>query len=274
MDTVLIITIAVVTFISVAVVVMLLSWNGGPPTPESIARQSRERELIESQDPRERAKWEASRRAQRILHAKLEQEGTPSSPQGSKSDQLPKAALTDAESGSRRSEQHRRWDLARTAFRDAQVRMARYETDPALAIDFPAFNDVSVPEVKTMIAALRRASHLMDASDADRGVSGSPELLREIEDSVVDFSTAIGAAERAARRLKWSHLNAPDRQDLAQIRGLLQHAENPGNTDEARLNYYAQLQRVVRRLNERHGHPVIPAAVTAELDGQARLSLS
>lgn len=180
--------------------------------------------------------------------------------------------VTPQTSGS--SEQRRRWELARTAFRDAQVRMARYETDPALAIDFPAFNDVSVPEVKTMIAALRRASHLMDASDADRGLGGSPELLREIEDSVVDFSTAIDAAERAARRLKWSHLNEPDRQDLAQIRGLLVHAENPGNTDEARLNYYAQLQRVVRRLNERHGHPVIPAAVTAELDGQARLSLS
>ena len=92
MDTVLIITIAVVTFASVAVVVMLLSWNGGPPTPESIARQSRERELMESQDPRERAKWEASRRAQRILHAKLEQEGTPSSPQGSNPSRFRKPA--------------------------------------------------------------------------------------------------------------------------------------------------------------------------------------
>lgn len=69
-----------------------------------------------------------------------------------------------------RGEQDRRWKLARSAFREAQVRMARYETDPALAIDYPAFNDVSVPEVRAMVAALRRCSHLMDASDAERQV--------------------------------------------------------------------------------------------------------
>ena len=63
-------------------------------------------------------------------------------PAGLKSEPLPEAGLTDAESGSRRSEQHRRWELARTAFRDAQVRMARYETDPALAIDFPGSSPI------------------------------------------------------------------------------------------------------------------------------------
>src|SRR5690606_13789685 len=62
---------------------------------------------------------------------------------------------------SRRERAHQ-WATTRAQFRDHQVRMASYETDPALAIDFPAFNDVTVPDVRAMIKALRTATNLAD----------------------------------------------------------------------------------------------------------------
>ncbi len=172
-----------------------------------------------------------------------------------------------------RREQKRRWTLARTAFRDAQLRMAAYEIDPALAIDYPAFNDVSVPEVKAMIGLLKQATHLQDASDKEAPLGGSKDLLIDFESAVHAFALAVDLAERAARRLRWSHLPPSDRKHLERIQSLLTHAMSSGNTDEARHNYYAQLQRSVRRLNDRHGVPVIPVRAMTEIEARAQLAI-
>lgn len=170
-------------------------------------------------------------------------------------------------------EQKRRWELVRNRFRAAQIRMATYETDPALAIDYPAFNDVTVPEVKAMVSALRQATYLEDASEKGSPIGGSKELLIELEQAVLAFTSNIDDAEVAARRLRWSHLPAADQDDLERIRQLLTAAENRGNTDTARHTYYAKLQRVVRKLNDRHGVPVIPEMAAAQIEAKARQEL-
>lgn len=175
--------------------------------------------------------------------------------------------------GFSREEQKRHWSTVRTRFREHQLRMASFETDPALAIEFPAFNDVSVPEVSAMVKALRQATALDDSSNKDSPIGGSAELLTRFEASVHDFGSAIDIAEAAARRLRWSHLGEADRTDLAQIKALLAHAESPGNTDEARRGYYARMQTVIRRLNDRAGHPVITTGALAAIEESARLAL-
>jgi cell division FtsZ-interacting protein ZapD len=151
--------------------------------------------------------------------------------------------------------------------------MASYETDPALAIDYPAFNDVTVPEVKAMVSALRHATHLEDSSQITKAVGGSLDLLREFEAAVLEYSLTIDLAERAARRLRWSHLPQDDQKDLNQIKALLDHAMNAGTPDEARHSYYAQLQRAIKRLNQRHGIAVIPASATAQIEELVRPEL-
>jgi hypothetical protein len=180
----------------------------------------------------------------------------------------------ETQRGLPRSEQQRHWAVVRRQFRDHLGRMASYEIDPALAIDFPAFNDVSVPEVSAMVKALRSATALEDTSDQDASIGGSPELLSRFESAVQDFGTAVDNAERAARELRWSHLGEADRADLKQIRALLSHAENPGNTGEARRSYYAQLQKVIRRLNARSGHEVVTGQALAAIEDSARLALN
>lgn len=285
-------------FVIIAVVigVYLLVWvsvsDKEEPFSNSVAESDRQRAARESVDPRERAKWEAARRAQRPLHERLEggehlrpeaveqsrgptRSGREAAIEGAAASRSPLPTSTEnvlnADPG--RWEQKRRWASVRRRFRDAQVRMASYETDPTLAIDYPAFNDVAVPEVRTMVSALRRAAHLLDASDTGAEIGGSKELLLELETAVLEFISAIDGAERAARRLRWSHLGESDRKDLEQIRALLAHAESSGNTDEARRGYYAQLGRVIRRLNDRNGHPVVPAGAMVAIEDSARLAL-
>jgi hypothetical protein len=276
---------------------ILLLKDEEPRQPQRITTDySRERELKESKDPREAAKWAAARRAQQLLHEKREREGQAQRETAERARQVEherreRQAAQQQENDQRthdhsstprptpladpsRREQERRWTSARTQFGDARARMAAYEIDPALAIDFPAFNDVAVPEVKAMVAALRRATNLADTSQAHSPIGGSRELLLEFEIAVVEFTGAIDTAERKARALRWSHLPELDRQDLDQIKALLAHAESPGNTDEARVTYYAQLQKVIRRLNDRAGHPVVPAGAVSQIEASARLSLS
>ncbi|WP_298045171.1 hypothetical protein [uncultured Citricoccus sp.] len=167
----------------------------------------------------------------------------------------------------------RRWQAVRDRFVTEQKRMAAYETDPALAIDYPAFNDVTVPEVKAMVSALRHATHLEDASYTTEAVGGGLDLLREFEAAVREYSLTIDLAERAARRLRWSHLPQDDQKDLNQIKALLDHAMNSGTPDEARRSYYAQLQRAIKRLNQRHGTELIPTTATAQIEKLARPEL-
>jgi hypothetical protein len=167
----------------------------------------------------------------------------------------------------------RRWQVVRNRFVTEQKRMAAYETDPALAIDYPAFNDVTVPEVKAMVSALRHATHLEDSSYTTEAVGGSLGLLREFEAAVREYSLTIDLAERAARRLRWSHLPVNDQKDLNQIKALLDHALSSGTPDEARRSYYAQLQRAIKRLNQRHGTDLIPARATTQIEALSRPEL-
>ncbi len=168
-----------------------------------------------------------------------------------------------------RDEQKRRWAAVRDRFQAAQLHAAQYELDPALAIDYPAFNDVTVPEVSAMSKALRTASGLA-ATASGAPIGGSKDLLMEFENAVGAYETATDVAERAARRLRWGHLSESDRKDLEQLRSLLTHAESPGNTEVARHTYYAQLQKVARRLNYRHGAHVVPATAMAAIEARTR----
>ncbi|XKH58414.1 hypothetical protein LG293_17490 (plasmid) [Citricoccus nitrophenolicus] len=184
----------------------------------------------------------------------------------------PKTAEAPSSRDPGRAEQKRRWAAVRARLRDAQLRAAQYELDPALAIDYPAFNDVTVPEVSAMAKALRAATRLNDAATGSP-IGGSRELLVELENSVGDYETAIDVAERAARKLRWSHLSATEQTDLEEIQALLNQAMDKGNPEVHRLNLYARLQTKIRRLNERHGADVVATAALGEIEARAQLMI-
>lgn len=176
----------------------------------------------------------------------------------------------------RRREQASRanaWEAVRGRHAVARLIVASFETDPAKAIDHPAFNDVTVPEVSAMVKAMSTAQDLESAGDPDEPVGGSDRLLADYREAVAAFEAAVAAAERAARRIAWSHLGDEERRDLRQARQLLAQAADAGNTHEARATFYARLQTVLRRLNDRHQVTVIPGAVVSAIETKVRPAL-
>lgn len=73
---------------------------------------------------------------------------------------------------------------------------SRYELDPAAAIDFPAMNDVTVPEVSALAAALAEAERLR--REPRSPVSGHADAC---------YIQAVGRLESAFRRAEHTLIN-------------------------------------------------------------------
>lgn len=164
-----------------------------------------------------------------------------------------------------------RWEAARELHRDAVGTMASYELDVAKAIEFPAFNDVSVPEVATMARALRRVRDLELQIDRDSVIGGSDELLSAYRTAAEGLVAAVAVAEAAAQRIRWSSIPKDEQKDLKLARKLLHQAEDPGNPESLRHGLYERLKIVVDRLNSHHGAQLIPPATAGQIEGRARL---
>jgi hypothetical protein len=165
------------------------------------------------------------------------------------------------------------WEAVRGRHLAARLAVASFETDPAKAITYPAFNDVTVPEVSALAKTMRTAQDLESATDRNAPVGGSDRLLGAYREAVAAFETTVATAERAAQRIAWSHLSDEERKDLRLAQHLLAQASDTGNTDEARTTFYARLQTVVRRLNDRHPVTIIPAVAVVAIEEKARPAL-
>lgn len=165
------------------------------------------------------------------------------------------------------------WVDVRSDMNDAIGVIGSYEIDTSKAIDYPAFNDLNVPEVQTMIRALKKARRFHDRVRWNSKTPGTVDLYHSFADAVDELSTTISIAERTAQKIQWSLMDASERKDLKAARSLLAHASDPANTPEARATYYGQLQKVVRRLNEKHGAPVVPEKALTSIEQAARLAL-
>lgn len=114
---------------------------------------------------------------------------------------------------------------------------AKYETDVALQIDFPAMTDVRKPETAALAKALRAAEI------ASRHADESIEALIRYEDAVLDLEGAFKAAEAAAK-LDQEHPLTTDQKTLAHT--LLAIAvDTAGNIHERRQAH----QRLLKLLD-------------------------
>lgn len=155
--------------------------------------------------------------------------------------------------------------------------IASYETDISKAITYPAFNDVSTPEVSVMSKQLRRCHRVLSdinaitdrkgrlPEDSAEAHSLVADFVRQVDDLVIDTEAAKSAAERIA----WSGVSEVEQSDLKQAQGLMAHASDPANTDDMRANYYRQLKRVVDRLNR--SRTVVPAKIVGEIEQASML---
>ena len=143
----------------------------------------------------------------------------------------------------------------RDEFADAQARIASYELDIKKSLSLPAFNNVMVPEVNTMVKQLRKCARLVGSMTA----SNASDVSIAVDELWVD----IQAAEHAAQQYVANKFSDEERKDLNLAKSLLAHAEDTGNTEEARLSFYTKLSSVVKRLNERRAGMV--AVRTTEL---------
>lgn len=114
---------------------------------------------------------------------------------------------------------------------------ARYETDVALQIDFPAMTDVRKSETAALAKALRAAEI------ASRHAGESLEALIRYEDAVLDLEGAFNAAERAAK-LDQEHPLTTDQKALAHTL-LAMAVDTAGNVHERRQAH----QRLLKLLD-------------------------
>lgn len=77
------------------------------------------------------------------------------------------------------------------------ARWIAYETDPAMAIDFPAMSDAASPALRAFLREQQRALELRPASD---GARMAPAEFAAYREAVRRASHAFEAAEHAARR--------------------------------------------------------------------------
>lgn len=170
-----------------------------------------------------------------------------------------------------RAETAARWTAAKEQHTEAVSTVASYELDVVKAIDYPAFNDISVPEVSAMTKAMRRARDIEFQIDKDSSIGGSDDLLKTYRDAVDEFVIAVEVAEAKAKQIRWKTIPQEERKDLKLAKKLLAQAEDPGNPENVRHNLYERLKKVIDRLNESHGSTLVPTPTIGAIEEQTRL---
>lgn len=148
-----------------------------------------------------------------------------------------------------------------------------YETDITKAINYPAFNDINVPEVSAMSKAMQRATDAHRQINQDQPEKTTLQLRTEYRDAVNEFNNAVHRAMVKAHEIRWETIPTEDKKDLEQAQALLTQAKDPGTPDKQRGVLYEQLKRVINRLNKRRGSDVIPTKGLQEIEEQHRLLL-
>lgn len=166
---------------------------------------------------------------------------------------------------------HHKMALAnlRKRYDETVLAIGSYETDPALAIDFPAFNDIAVPEVSSMVKAMKRANDLLNFS-----FEPGQEDLDASRQAVADFEVSFQVAKRAAEKLAWSDFTVAEQKNLKQARSLLHKAMDPASTAAERHTFRNQLIRAISRINRDHGASVIPSKALLEVEASNRREIT
>lgn len=148
-----------------------------------------------------------------------------------------------------------------TDLKEAYARIASYETDPWKAISYPAFNDVSTPEVSDMFKSLKKAQRLVD-NNAD-----NDKLVNAVDDLWVD----IKKAEEKAKKMAWSEFSESEQKDFFLAKSLIKQIDDKATTQETRATYYNQLKKVFDRLNEKRDN--IPVKIVGEIEAKHSLQI-
>lgn len=188
----------------------------------------------------------------------------------------------DRDSAEDPAETLEKWRQVNSDYDDVLKRMSSYELDPELAFQYPAFNDIGVPEVAGMTRKLRAVKRVV--SDADRqqvdkviaGESSASSLksgtvLEDYRAAVDELHVAFQTAEHVAKKVRDGGMTVENQKLLGTALWLIRHAKDPANSDELRATYYQQLKRTVRKLNAEER--IVPVDVTEQIEHQARLTL-
>lgn len=136
-----------------------------------------------------------------------------------------------------------------------------YELDIIKAIKYPAFNDITVNEVKEMHLLLKQSGQAIKADDAVTA-----------RDHVNKLTVAVRAAERVATKRAWSDMTEREQKDLELAQNLITQANDAGNTEEMRAVLYERLHKVIDRLNSQHR--IVPQKTIALLEEQSRKEIA
>lgn len=141
-----------------------------------------------------------------------------------------------------------------------------YQMEISKAIEYPAFNDSTVPAVQEMQIQLRKTTRLMNSHGPASNVD-----LDDLVDNVDILQVKVEAAEKAAAKIAWNDISVEERKEMELAENLIKQLASPGNPDELRRTLYGKLKKVVTKLNSRH--KIIPTEIVMELEANSALAL-
>lgn len=143
-----------------------------------------------------------------------------------------------------------------------------YQMEFLKAINYPAFNDITLPEVTAMQKQLSVTENLMNKADYSQNHTD----LHAFKEAVGILEIDIQVAQRRAEELSQNGYSLEEQKDFTLAENLFLQAKSEGNTIEARQNFYRKLQEVIQRLNR--STEVIPVQITKEIEKTAQRELT
>lgn len=160
------------------------------------------------------------------------------------------------------------FDQAVEKLESMKKEIASYQFDFGKAISYPAFNDVTVPEVTAMYKQLSKTENLLMKVSNDKSKTLLHEFIESVDVLAIDFKVA----QRRAESLAHDQYSEEERKYFILAENLFRQAKDEGNTQKMRQNYYVKLQEVLERLNK--STEVIPYEIVQEIEETARKQLT
>lgn len=146
-------------------------------------------------------------------------------------------------------------------------RWLEYEDNPKLSLKYPIMRQLNDPKIAPVIEAMGRAKAYR--TDAPTDLDENP-VETEYAKAVAQFEVSLDAAERYAKKVRWSNFAPEERKKAQQALKLLNRAMDTRNYPAERKTAYERVARIMEDLMI----PVSPRAILAIEDSVGRLELT
>lgn len=148
--------------------------------------------------------------------------------------------------------------------------IASYSMDTMLALNYPAFNDVTEDATSNMLKASQYAGDMYDLAKANP----TTENIKNYSEAVTDLENKVQLAKENAEQVQWDRLDSTLKRYFRKAEGLYNHAFNEGNPEELRISYLNELKSVIEDINKHSRRSTIPKDILIGIEKRSQLEIT